>query len=62
MTDSSGGTVLVEDAPEPVQPPKSVKAQKDPAFDRSTRRLWPLFSMPGTVWLLLLFVVPFYGV
>jgi ABC-type spermidine/putrescine transport system permease subunit I len=62
VTDSSGGTALAEAAPEPVPPPKSVKAQKDPAFDRSTRRLWPLFSMPGTIWLILLFVVPFYGV
>ncbi|MFZ0324326.1 MAG: ABC transporter permease [Actinomycetes bacterium] len=31
-------------------------------FDRSTRRLWPTFAAPGTIWLILLFIVPFYGV
>ena len=30
--------------------------------DRSTRFLWPLLAIPGTVWLVLLFVVPFYGI
>ena len=53
---------LAEAAPEPQQTPTATKAAKDPTFDRSTRRLWPLFSMPGTVWLILLFIVPFYGV
>lgn len=28
----------------------------------STRFLWPLLAVPGTVWLVLLFVVPFYGI
>ncbi len=30
--------------------------------DASTRLLWPLLAIPGTVWLILLFVVPFYGI
>jgi spermidine/putrescine transport system permease protein len=34
---------------------------KDDA-NRSTRRLWPILALPGTVWLILLFVVPFYAV
>ena len=28
----------------------------------SRRRLWPLLALPGTLWNLLLFAVPFYGV
>ncbi|MCZ3389545.1 MAG: ABC transporter permease [Actinomycetia bacterium] len=30
--------------------------------DRATRFLWPSLAIPGTVWLILLFVVPFYGI
>ena len=30
--------------------------------DRATRFLWPSLALPGTLWLILLFVVPFYGV
>ncbi len=30
--------------------------------DRATRILWPSLALPGTVWLILLFVVPFYGI
>ena len=30
--------------------------------DRSTRFLWPSLAIPGTVWLIVLFVVPFYGI
>lgn len=30
--------------------------------DRRTRFLWPALAIPGTVWLVLLFVVPFYGI
>ncbi len=30
--------------------------------DASTRFLWPVLAVPGTVWLVLLFVVPFYGI
>jgi ABC-type spermidine/putrescine transport system permease subunit I len=37
-------------------------AERDAAFDRSTRRLWPAFATPGTVWLILLFAVPFYAI
>jgi ABC-type spermidine/putrescine transport system permease subunit I len=55
-------STLVEAEPEPKQRPTATKAAKDPAFDRSTRRLWPLFSAPGTIWLILLFIVPFYGI
>jgi ABC-type spermidine/putrescine transport system permease subunit I len=55
-------STLTEAAPEPQQTPTATKAAKDPTFDRSARRLWPLFSIPGTVWLILLFIVPFYGV
>ncbi len=30
--------------------------------DRATRFLWPSLALPGTAWLILLFVVPFYGI
>lgn len=30
--------------------------------DRATRRLWPTLALPGTVWLIALFLVPFYAV
>src|SRR3954452_14740277 len=30
--------------------------------DRVTRRLWPALALPGTAWLIALFVVPFYAV
>lgn len=30
--------------------------------DRATRRLWPVLATPGVLWLILLFVVPFYAV
>jgi spermidine/putrescine transport system permease protein len=30
--------------------------------DRATRRLWPALALPGTVWLVALFLVPFYAV
>ena len=30
--------------------------------DRATRRLWPALALPGTFWLIALFVVPFYAV
>jgi ABC-type spermidine/putrescine transport system permease subunit I len=45
----------------PVAPPPP-KDATDASFDRGTRRLWPLFTFPGTFWLLLLFIVPFYGI
>jgi spermidine/putrescine transport system permease protein len=30
--------------------------------DRTTRRLWPALALPGTFWLIALFLVPFYAV
>lgn len=30
--------------------------------DRATRRLWPALALPGTVWLIALFLVPIYSV
>lgn len=30
--------------------------------DRATRRLWPALALPGTFWLVALFLVPFYAV
>ena len=30
--------------------------------DPATRRLWPALALPGTVWLIALFLVPFYAV
>jgi ABC-type spermidine/putrescine transport system permease subunit I len=30
--------------------------------DRATRRLWPTLALPGTVWLIALFLVPIYAV
>ena len=32
------------------------------SHDRATRRLWPALALPGTFWLIALFVVPFYAV
>ncbi|MEO8328987.1 MAG: ABC transporter permease [Candidatus Nanopelagicales bacterium] len=40
-------------------------AVADPAEgrrDRATRFLWPSLALPGTAWLILLFLVPFYGI
>ncbi len=31
-------------------------------YDRGTRRLWPLLATPGVIWLIALFLVPFYAV
>ena len=62
MTDTARDVgVEVRTTPDPPAPPPA-KDASDPAFDRSTRRLWPIFSLPGTLWLLVLFVVPFYGI
>ena len=30
--------------------------------DRATRRLWPALALPGTLWLIALFLVPIYAV
>ena len=35
---------------------------KSSGHDRATRRLWPALALPGTFWLIALFVVPFYAV
>jgi ABC-type spermidine/putrescine transport system permease subunit I len=32
------------------------------SHDRATRRLWPALALPGTVWLIALFLVPIYAV
>ena len=32
------------------------------SHDRASRRLWPALALPGTLWLVLLFLVPFYAV
>jgi spermidine/putrescine transport system permease protein len=37
-------------------------ADQKSGHDRATRRLWPTLAMPGTLWLIALFVVPFYAV
>jgi spermidine/putrescine transport system permease protein len=37
-------------------------ADKAAGHDRATRRLWPALALPGTLWLIALFVVPFYAV
>ena len=29
---------------------------------RATRRLWPALALPGTLWLIALFLVPIYAV
>jgi len=36
--------------------------EKPSGHDRTTRRLWPALALPGTFWLIALFVVPFYAV
>ena len=35
---------------------------RDAGHDRATRRLWPALALPGTFWLIALFLVPFYAV
>jgi ABC-type spermidine/putrescine transport system permease subunit I len=37
-------------------------AKSGAARDRATRRLWPALALPGTFWLVALFLVPFYAV
>src|SRR4051795_10878891 len=37
-------------------------AEQRADHDRATRRLWPALALPGTVWLIALFLVPFYAV
>ena len=37
-------------------------AEPRPGHDRATRRLWPALALPGTLWLVALFLVPFYAV
>lgn len=32
------------------------------AFQDRSRFLWPALAWPGTIWLIVLFVVPFYGI
>ncbi len=36
--------------------------RREEAGTRATRRLWPALATPGVLWLVLLFLVPFYGV
>jgi len=37
-------------------------AEPAPGHDRATRRLWPALALPGTLWLVALFLVPIYAV
>jgi ABC-type spermidine/putrescine transport system permease subunit I len=37
-------------------------AEPKAGHDRAARRLWPALALPGTLWLILLFLVPFYAV
>ena len=37
-------------------------AEPAPGHDRATRRLWPALALPGTFWLVALFLVPIYAV
>ena len=37
-------------------------AEPRSGHDRTTRRLWPALALPGTFWLVALFLVPFYAV
>jgi ABC-type spermidine/putrescine transport system permease subunit I len=37
-------------------------AESAPGHERSTRRLWPVLALPGTLWLVALFLVPIYAV
>jgi ABC-type spermidine/putrescine transport system permease subunit I len=37
-------------------------AERKDRHDRATRRLWPALALPGTLWLIALFLVPFYAV
>ena len=37
-------------------------AEPSPGHERATRRLWPALAIPGTLWLVALFLVPIYAV
>jgi spermidine/putrescine transport system permease protein len=37
-------------------------ADEDARRDRATKRLWPALALPGTFWLIALFIVPIYAV
>jgi ABC-type spermidine/putrescine transport system permease subunit I len=37
-------------------------AEQKERHDRATRRLWPVLALPGTIWLIALFLVPIYAV
>jgi ABC-type spermidine/putrescine transport system permease subunit I len=37
-------------------------AEQEARHDRATRRLWPALALPGTFWLIALFLVPIYAV
>ncbi len=37
-------------------------ADRHLGHDRAARRLWPSLALPGTFWLIALFLVPFYAV
>ena len=37
-------------------------AEPAPGHERATRRLWPALALPGTLWLVALFLVPIYAV
>jgi ABC-type spermidine/putrescine transport system permease subunit I len=51
-------TLAPPEEPGPAAPPR--KRRRRPRRQKST--LWPLLALPGTVWLLLFFLVPLYGV
>jgi ABC-type spermidine/putrescine transport system permease subunit I len=38
------------------------KSSKEPDVSRRPRWLWPVLALPGTVWMIIFFAVPFYGV
>jgi ABC-type spermidine/putrescine transport system permease subunit I len=37
-------------------------AEQEARHDRATRRLWPALALPGTFWLIALFLIPIYAV
>ena len=46
------------DAPETAPPPSA--AELEPPGQ--VKRLWPALALPGTLWIVLLFAVPFYAI
>lgn len=55
-------TAGVQEAPPPVDRSVREAPKQTPWIGSRGEGLWAVFALPGTVWLVLLFLVPFYGI